>query len=418
MTAGKRIAGIFAKVTLLAVSVLFAEVALQLASSAFVSIDLLTKKTEQAWVPSSIDDGRLGRRGNPDHHEHDGRGFRNDSALDRADIVALGDSHTYGTNVTRKTAWPHVLSELSGKSVYNMGFGGYGSTHALENLPLALDLQPEVIAFGLYFGNDFFDDFDFAQRNGMLKDFASEDVLAEIATHEDNATIGAEVGFLFRSGAAREAPADTSSQSQAQRSLLSFVRDELSDHSRLYGLLRAGKVEITQRSEMAGLLAPDFERAREGLTDFQRTFVSEYEGPKWRTILTSRYRARVMDLTDPRIRVGILISKQTIAELNSQVEEVGSRLVVVLLPTKEFVFWPHVDAPAEHQELSRLVQDEAEIREDLIRFMTDRGIKFVDPLNALRESERQPYRENGDGHPNPLGHQLIATEFFELLGQS
>ena len=169
---------------------------------------------------------------------------------------------------------------------------------------------------------------------------------------------------------------------------------------------------------MDGLLAPDFERAREGLTDIQRSFVSEYEGPKWRTILTSRYRARVMDLSDPRIRVGILISKQTIAEMNSQVEKVGSRLVVVLLPTKEFVFGPRVDAPAEHQALSRLVQDEAEIREDLIRFMTDRGIEFVDPLNALRESERQPYFENGDGHPNPLGHQLIATKLFELLGRS
>ena len=419
MTAGKRIAGIFAKVTLVVLAVLLSEVALRLASSAFVSIHLLTKKTDQPWISRDIVDERLGIRGNPDHEEHDSRGFRNDSALDRADIVTLGDSHTYGTSVRSEMAWPHLLSRSSGKSVYNMGLGGWGPTHALEILPLALDLQPEVIVFGLYFGNDFFDDFSFAQRFGMLKDFASEDVLAEIVALEDNATIGAEVGFLFRSGGGgAEAPTDTSIESQARRSLLSFVRDALSDHSRIYGLLRATRVEITRRSEIVGLLAPDFERATEGLTDLQRAFVSEYQGPKWRTILTSRYRTRVMDLTDPRIRVGILISQQTVAELKSQVEEVGSRFVVVLLPTKEFVFGPRVDAPAEHQGLNRLVQDEAVIREDLIRFMTDRKIEFVDPLNTLRESERQPYFENGDGHPNPLGHQLIATELLKFLGPS
>ncbi len=64
----------FANMGLLGLALLFFELTLQLASVFF-----------EWW-------------------EHDARGFRNPSAPDSTTIVALGDSHTYGTSVSSEEA--------------------------------------------------------------------------------------------------------------------------------------------------------------------------------------------------------------------------------------------------------------------------------------------------------------------------
>ena len=62
---------------------------------------LASPKEDEA---SSIDDPDLVNRPNPKFPGHDRRGFRNPVALAKADIVALGDSQTYGTNVAAASA--------------------------------------------------------------------------------------------------------------------------------------------------------------------------------------------------------------------------------------------------------------------------------------------------------------------------
>jgi hypothetical protein len=54
------------------------------------------------------------------------RGFRNTTALDSYDIVALGDSFTEGYYVSDDHPWPVVLSKRSGMSVCNLGMSGTG----------------------------------------------------------------------------------------------------------------------------------------------------------------------------------------------------------------------------------------------------------------------------------------------------
>ena len=51
-------------------------------------------------------------------------GFRNRHVPDSSDIVAIGDSHTYGNTARMEDAWPSVLERLSGRPVYNMGWAG------------------------------------------------------------------------------------------------------------------------------------------------------------------------------------------------------------------------------------------------------------------------------------------------------
>ena len=44
-------------------------------------------------------------------------GFRNHDVPERSDIVAIGDSHTYGNTATMEDSWPYVLGRLSGRQV-------------------------------------------------------------------------------------------------------------------------------------------------------------------------------------------------------------------------------------------------------------------------------------------------------------
>ena len=56
----------------------------------------------------------------------DAWGFRNREVPASADIVTIGDSHTYGNTATMEDSWPYALGRLSGQRVYNVGLGGYG----------------------------------------------------------------------------------------------------------------------------------------------------------------------------------------------------------------------------------------------------------------------------------------------------
>jgi len=89
--------------------------------------------------------------------EIDGNGFRNPRVLPDYDIVAIGDSQTYGNGVLSQEAWPSQLSAISGLKVYNMGMGGYGPVQYRYLLDRALSFGPKFIIWGLYLGNDIFE---------------------------------------------------------------------------------------------------------------------------------------------------------------------------------------------------------------------------------------------------------------------
>jgi len=97
-------------------------------------------------------------------------------------------------------------------------------------------------------------------------------------------------------------------------------------------------------------------------------------------------------------------------EINRALDAHRIRLLVVLLPTKESVFASRVPNVEAHVGLGRLVADERENRVGLIRFMEANGIHYLDALPFLQGSARQPYFSSVNGHPNALGHQIIARE--------
>ncbi len=358
-------------------------------------------------IPRTLVDEQVGHRGNPAYPGIDARGFRNVDAVERADIVALGDSQTYGSGVAPGEAWPAVLAERVGRPVYNMAFGGYGAVANRIHLDEALALKPDIVLFALYFGNDFFDDFQLARTRDDLARANPPDRLAEVERREAAGPLRDEIVHLYRRG--------------RKGSEKNAVVAWFTARSRVYGLIRNLVRAIEGRGGSAdtpALLGREFERARAALSGPASAFASAHDDGAWRTILTAPYRFRVLDDGDPRIRAGIEAGKQAMADMAARVEAVGARFLVLLVPTKESVVHGRVGEPAAHIGLVDLAAKEAQLRAEIAGYLAARKIDHLDLLPVLRAAPSQPYFGDGDGHPNATGHDRIAGAVAETLGKS
>jgi hypothetical protein len=83
-------------------------------------------------------------------------GFRNPGIPNFADLIAIGDSQTYGNNVVLENAWPQQLQATVEPSIsfYSMAVGGWGAVEYFEIFPKALHFQPQRVVVAFYTGND------------------------------------------------------------------------------------------------------------------------------------------------------------------------------------------------------------------------------------------------------------------------
>lgn len=345
-----------------------------------------------------IESELLGRAGNPKHPDIDKNGYRNSKLKSQYDVIALGDSHTFGASVPQETAWPNLLNASEPYSVYNMGLGGYGTVHSYLQYEQAATLSPEIVLVAVYFGNDFYDNFSIDYPRNLFG-LGSDAVRARIDQLETEQSIATQVQTLFRMG--EVAPSDNS---DAPSGLRRFI----AHNSGLYGLLRAIKDLATAPRPAPSILSTDFDEAAHALTDEQKKFASPYSGAAWQTILTSPYRLVVSDRNDARIEYGFQAAKAALSGLAEKARADETKFIIVLVPTKEFVFAEKVDRPQDHTGFEQLIDWETRNRAELIDFLAAENIPVIDPISALRASTKQPYFENADGHPNALGHEIIA----------
>lgn len=100
-----------------------------------------------------VPDSLLVYRTDPALRDVDSSGYRNPEGHPRR-IVAIGDSHTYGYNVSSEDSWPHELGAMLGEPVYNMGAGGYSLAQYYVTGVQALAAGAELLVLGLFPGND------------------------------------------------------------------------------------------------------------------------------------------------------------------------------------------------------------------------------------------------------------------------
>lgn len=373
--------------------------------------------------PSSVvvPDPILRFRGNPDHPAHDRFGFHNSTVPAKIDVVALGDSQTYGRIGKPGDAWPAALGSMTGKTVYNMGIGGWDAVDYLSILDEALARRPGTILLGLYFGNDIYGAFRAVHLNHVHEELATPGARSVVDALEKSASLMAEIDRLVLAAPSEAGePWQTGAAARAGRA--TSVRRIISEHSRLYGAFRWIKDRGHAELFPAAAEAERVDRMWRRQTAWARRHPDRgmaLERAHFRTVLTPAIRNMAMNLRDPRIAEGLAITLRVLERCAARCREEGVTFAVILIPTKETVFELLGGVPPHRDSLwSRVIANERVIRDHVAALLDARGIPFRDALDSLRQclsNSIQPYPIMRDGHPNVAGHRAIARAAAELL---
>ena len=365
-------------------------------------------------VEAKIPDDRLGTRPNPAYPGHDANGFRNDSVPTDASILALGDSHTYGSGVLANEAWPQVLGQLSGQTTYNMGLGGYGPLHSRLLWDEGMSVQPEVVIFGLYAGNDLYDSYSLVYHKNKAVEFKTTDaeILNTIARDEQVQPIGEYVGRMYRRGRVRSAE---------YRSTKAW----LETNSMVYRVLARFQFELKQirKRIKAEEKQHDPERDWAKAQAFAKKFsayAQEFSDGTLRTIFTSEYRLAALNQEDSRIIEGRRMSFEAIKQMAELARDDGIRFIVLFIPTKEMVFAEKAKDLSSDSYQS-LVSNETIFWQITRQFLADQDIEYIDGLLPLRrplDNGIQTYKVSRNGHPNPAGQKALAEAVFGYLEEN
>jgi hypothetical protein len=313
-------------------------------------------------------------------------GFRNREVPKSSDIVAIGDSHTYGNTATMDDSWPYVLGRLTHRTAYNMGMGGYGPNQYLHLLRTkALNLSPRIIFCGLYMGDDF--------ENAYT------------------VTYGLEHWAYLRRLPARDVRLNIWDTAPPRLSWHKNIRIWLSRHSVIYQLVVHGMFSGRLQGEVQIRNAAQFYDSATSLNMPDKNILEAF--------LPKNMLQRI-DQKNPAVREGMRITFELLQEMNQICRQNHSQFVVVVIPIKEMVFSEYLEHNTSlplSAELDSLLANELLAREATFRFLTDAGISYVDVLPAMKNSMGgQLYaRTAADMHPGKNGYRVIAEAIFDSL---
>ncbi len=316
---------------------------------------------------------------------YDEWGFRNRNVPSTVDIVAIGDSHTFGNTAKMDEAWPFVLGRLTGKTVYNLSLGGYGPnqySHLFKTK--ALSLNPRLIICGLYMG----DDFDNAFRITYGLDYWS--FLRSMPLEKANADIW-------------EVPADPSWHKR--------TRIWLSSHSVMYQIIFHASILGREKGRIQIENASRLSEAATSLIVKERNIAEAF---------VPRGPLRGLDQEKESVREGLRITLKLLNEMNEESLRRNSRFVVVVIPTKEMVFSNYLEDDSSLKladVVRKLILNERIARDAVFKSFRESGIRYIDVLPALQGAiEREIYtRNSGDMHPSKNGYKVIAEAVADSL---
>ena len=365
------------------------------------------------WERATVPDPVLGRRLSPYFPGHDRWGYRNIQVPSRAHVLAIGDSLTYGHGAVASETWPRQLEQLSGKTVYNAGVGGYGPCEYESILNDLLVLKPSIVILGLYMGNDVSDVYRSVYIDRRCAALRAEDplIIAQLDRADQIATLP-ELSERF-GGEKAVAPAQGS-----------------------HGLLRRSSLYRLVRGFYYGVLVPDSWRERFGGSSYEpfevcarRPFRLPINAPDRRTVVRApQLDTLAVDLGDPRIQEGMRIVMAALLHIKQRTDALGIRLVVVLLRNKPTIYARMLSeargiVPLEDLiHLVNLIDKEDRVADEVIQFLAQNRFHLIDTTPGLREAldrKECPYHESDDHHPNGAGYHVITRLILsDLYGDS
>lgn len=330
--------------------------------------------------PRRVPDEVLRYRVEPGSGAHDRLGYRNKSVPDTAEIVAIGDSHTYGISARASESWPSALQGLTGKTVYNVSLGGYGPPEYLYLMETdALRLRPKIIIAGFYLGNDIKDSFTAVYNVDRWKDMRKPEFESSPEAVESDDEEGLSYG----------------------------LGDWLAGNSVLYRLVSSS------------FIGDDLRQARR-IRRGERIVMIEDEKSGITTGFTPERRLRGLDLGKAEVREGLRLSLEFFYRMNELARKNNIEFLVVIIPTKESVFAEYIEGnkalPASDK-IDYLIGNERQADREIRKYFDGHGIRYVDALGPLSRSAgaERIYPDNFGGHENRNGYRIIAESVKEYL---
>ncbi len=340
-------------------------------------------------TPELINDEILGYRVKPNSGGHDSWGYRNKSVPATADIVAIGDSQTYGMSATANSSWPATLQKMVGKDVYNLSLGGYGPAqyyYLLENK--AFKLNPSSVIVGFYYGNDLLETYGTVYGNSYWKHFRKPNFRMEQNVYQTQTSIVSEntIGFGVNIRAWL-----------GNRSVLY----KIAVHSALGDIVRLLEMKVYTRT--------------------RQNFAVLVEDSKHNisTAFTPQRRFIALDLNNPRVQEGLRISLELFSKMYELCMKENIHFLVVLIPTKESVFSDYIqnNSVLDNSEIiDELIENERRINERVKAYFREHHIPYVDVLNLLKKAVgKEQIYPSDDDHPNKNGYKIIASSVQQHL---
>jgi lysophospholipase L1-like esterase len=352
-------------------------------------------------VRNLVPDRSLGYRMSPYTVGNDRYGYRNEPDIVRDDILAVGDSMTYGMGALPDGAWPQQLGRLTGRAVYNAGVGGYGPCEYSLVLEELREPRPKLVILGLYPANDIGNAYASVYLQRRCADMASRDpgLLSELARLDRDAALSA---LAREYGDAAPPP----------------PRPGPFDRFALYGLARSAHYSLTNWRQL-----PNRESSAASFDEAAALpFRVPMSSPEpYRTVFRDpRLDLLAVNLDDGRMAEGLEVTLRAIAQIEKTASAAGARLLVALLPSKPFVMSSMIEAqPAAFRErFTPLIEWESKVAARLESELAGRGIPWVNTAPAMRESLAggvMPFHPSDDTHPNEAGYRAIAKAIGEHI---
>lgn len=358
-------------------------------------------------VPESAFSYPVNRPGFPDINYTltvDKRGFRNKIDLPRYDVIVLGDSFAEGSGVSDEQAWPVLLSQKAGISVYNLAVsGGNPKTYLQALQQYGLQLSPKTVICMLYEGNDFRAS-NFRTKSALTIYFKSSPVRRVLKQSL--------IRWLGSS-----APQKPSVQSPAAPMNTASLIMLASKQKPVTFAEEAESDENTRAISWLPVALPDG------------------NNPKYYAFKIKKLLAHFEDAAGFSKSTGYLKTLEALTEINNLCRKAGSRLIIVYAPDAPHVLMPLIkdkvpadslrafisvkqkDVPPSDKLIAKLIESVEVQENDIRQFCGSNSIEFISLTEPMRQAIAQGKQAyfTYDQHWTPIGHKVTADVLCKSL---